>query len=370
VVENDSHGEFIYAVAELWRHTRDRDALAAQWPRVAAAARYMDSLRRAERALAAADPTRAAFAGLMPASISHEGYSAKPMHSYWDDFWALRGFLDAADLAAAMGHAAEAAEFGAWRDEFAADLIASIRRARAQHQIDFVPGAAELGDFDATSTTIALDPVQAVLPEGWLAATFDRCWRESESRRLGRRDWRDYTPYELRSVGALVRLGQRERAATMLDFFFADQRPPGWNQWAEVVGRLPREPRFLGDLPHAWVASDYIRSALDMLAYEREADQALVIAAGLDLATLREGVAVTGLRTRWGSLGYRIAGRNGGGWRVIVDPASNRPPGGWVLAWPGNAPPPTARGADGTLLVWSGHELALPAASGEVSLAP
>jgi len=28
-----------------------------------------------------------------------EGYSAKPMHSYWDDFFALRGFKDAAFIA-------------------------------------------------------------------------------------------------------------------------------------------------------------------------------------------------------------------------------------------------------------------------------
>jgi hypothetical protein len=41
-----------------------------------------------------------------------------------------------------------------------------------------------------------------------------------------------------------------------------------------------------------------------------------------------------------------------------------------VLSWPGSAPPPTARAADGTLLVWSGHELRLPTASGEISLVP
>jgi hypothetical protein len=86
----------------------------------------------------------------------------------------------------------------------------------------------------------------------------------------GRRAWRDYTPYELRTVGALVRLGQPDRAHAMLDFFFKDQRPRGWNQWAEVVLPDPREPRFLGDMPHAWVSSDYIRSALDLFAFDRE----------------------------------------------------------------------------------------------------
>ena len=34
----------------------------------------------------------------MPASISHEGYSAKPQYSLWDDFWALRGYRDATEM--------------------------------------------------------------------------------------------------------------------------------------------------------------------------------------------------------------------------------------------------------------------------------
>ena len=46
-------------------------------------------------------PAPERFAGIIAPSISHEGYSAKPMHSYWDNFWALRGYKDAADIAAA-----------------------------------------------------------------------------------------------------------------------------------------------------------------------------------------------------------------------------------------------------------------------------
>ncbi len=42
-----------------------------------------------------------------------------------------------------------------------------------------------------------------------------------------------------------------------------------------------RRPRFIGDMPHAWIASDYIRSVLDMFAYERQDEKALVLAAGI-----------------------------------------------------------------------------------------
>ena len=83
-----------------------------------------------------------------------------------------------------------------------------------------------------------------------------------------------------------MRLGWRDRAHELLEFFMAGRRPPAWNQWAEVVGRDARQPRFVGDLPHGWVASDYIRSALDLFAYERDGDGALVLAAGVPPAWL------------------------------------------------------------------------------------
>ena len=119
-----------------------------------------------------------------------------------------------------------------------------------------------------------------------------------------RPDWPDYTPYELRAVGAFVRLGQRDRALAALDYFFGDMRPVAWNGWAEVVGRHEREPRFIGDMPHAWISSDYIRSALDLFVHERDRDHALVLAAGNLMQTdlLIAGVVVLSL------LGLIVAG--------------------------------------------------------------
>jgi hypothetical protein len=121
----------------------------------------------------------------------------------------------------------------------------------------------------------------------------------------------------------------------MLDFFFADQRPPGWNQWAEVVGRVAREPRFIGDMPHAWISSDYIRSALDLLAFERDSDQALVLAAGVPAAWLQAGpVGLRGLSTAHGLLGYQLR-IDGDRLHLQRDPGLREPAGGLWLAWAG-----------------------------------
>ena len=47
VPEHDSHGEFAFAAAELWRYTRD-DALArALWPHVRRAVEHMERCGRA-----------------------------------------------------------------------------------------------------------------------------------------------------------------------------------------------------------------------------------------------------------------------------------------------------------------------------------
>jgi hypothetical protein len=368
VPENDSHGEYIFLVHQLYRFTGDRAALQRDWPSVLAAARYMDQLRVSERTPANLKPGRRMLYGLMPPSISHEGYSAKPQYSLWDDFWALRGYRDAAEIARIL-RKPEAAVIAASRDQFAADLHAAIIAARDHWKIAFIPGATSLGDFDATSTTIALDPgnEQARLDAKMLDATFERYWAEFQSRAAGTRHWKDYTPYETRTIGTFVRLGWRDRIDGLLNFFMADRRPAGWNQWAEVVGRDPREIRFIGDMPHAWVASDFVRGVLDMFAWERRDDSALVLGGGLSGVWLAgSGSSISGLATPYGALDFSM---RGDARQLVAEIGPNaRPPGGFVLAWPFGGTPPPAR-VNGLPVQWQEGELRFPATGKPIRIA-
>src|SRR4030095_12831565 len=97
--------------------TGDRKLAERMWPAVHGAASYLDSLRQLRRTAEERTADKKGVFGLVPASISHEGYSAKPMHSYWDDFFALRGFADAAFLARTLGHSDDARRVGASHDE-------------------------------------------------------------------------------------------------------------------------------------------------------------------------------------------------------------------------------------------------------------
>ena len=336
VAENDSPGQLIFLASEIYRYTRDRALLERTWPHVEAAARYLETLRQAERTDANLAPERRAFFGLLPASISHEGYAAKPMHSYWDDFWGLKGYEGAVAIARALGRHDDARQLEAQRDEFRRDVVASLHHAMTAHGISYLPGAAELGDFDPASSTIALAPAGELhhLPRPSVTATFERYWREFVDRRDGRKAWDEYTPYEVRTVGTFVRLGWRERAQELLAFFMDGRRPAAWNQWPEVVGR-DDTPRFIGDLPHGWVAADVIRSVLDVFAYEREADRALVLAAGVPSSwiTGKDGIAVNNLPTPYGLLSYSLQRR---GARLVLQVSGGvQPPGGFVLEWQG-----------------------------------
>jgi hypothetical protein len=86
-------------------------------------------------------------------------------------------------------------------------------------------------------------------------------------------------------------------------------------------------------MPHAWVASDYIRSVLDMFVYERQTDGALVLAKGIpDDWVEPTGFSAKNLRTPYGpvDLSFRPEGPN-----VLIEITGDaNPPGGFILPFP------------------------------------
>jgi hypothetical protein len=112
----------------------------------------------------------------------------------------------------------------------------------------------------------------------------------------------------LRIVGSFIYLNQSHRAHELLKFFLADQRPSNWNHWAEVVWRNRQTPRFIGDMPHTWVGSDYINSIRSFFVYENEMTQSLVIAGGFyeDWIDFEEEMTINNLPTLYGQLNYSV----------------------------------------------------------------
>ena len=310
--EHDSHGQLIFAIMQYYLFTKDTIFLKDHFENILKSIAYMDQLRAessAEKFISGTQTEKACY-GLLPESISHEGYSAKPMHSYWDDFFALKGYKDAVRIARILGEDKIAEKISISRNEFKTNLYRSIDRAVKNKNISFIPGCVELGDFDATSTAISIYPANELfnLPQPLAENTFDRYFQFFINRKNNSIEWRDYTPYEVRLIGTFIYLGQVERAHALIDFFFKYQYPAGWNHWAEVVRKEKRTPGFIGDMPHTWVGSDFINAARSLFVYEDESDQSLIIGAGLydDWINNEEGMSVKNMPTYYGNLNYSI----------------------------------------------------------------
>jgi len=339
IPEHDSHGQFIYAVMQYFHFTGDTAWLHMQWPRVIRTVGYIQSLR-AERKTDLyrnGSPTQRACFGLVPESISHEGYCPKPMHSYWDDFFVLRGLKDAAEMAKILGDGERAKEYAADRDDFRSCLYASMRMLMQTRSVDYIPGCVEQAEFGGLSATVGITPGDELgfIPDTLVRTTFDRCYKEFVDRKNGAVRWDAYLPYEFRFVGTFVYLDQRERAGEMLSWYMRDRRPRAWNGWGEVVWRDSSAPRCIGDMPHAWAGSDFIRSFRSMLVYERERDASLVLGAGVMESWLKgpAGIRVMNLPTYFGKISYHLL-RTGNVVEAEIAGNARAPEGGFVLKSP------------------------------------
>jgi hypothetical protein len=336
--EHDAPGEFLFLVAEYTRLTGDRRLAREMWPHVVRAVAVLDGLRQQRRGAEWETPEKLPYRGLLPESISHEGYATRPVHSYWDDLFALRGLRDAAFLARALGDAERAGSFAALAEEFHRDLLASYAAAMQLHGLARLPASVELGDFDPTSTAVWFSTGGDLsdLPEAAAQETFSLYAQELDRRRSGKLVREAYAPYELRIADAFVRLGRRDDATHLQGFVLADRRPLAWNQWPEILWHDPRRADFLGDLPHGWIGSTFVHSLRTALVFERAEDRSLVLAAGVpgDWLAAGEPLRVVGLPTYHGPLDYELRRVGPGRLQLRVGGTLRVPPGGIVLAPP------------------------------------
>lgn len=337
LVEHDSHGQFLWGVREVFRAGCDRKFLTEMLPHVRMAADYLISLRAERMTAQYKTGEHAACYGLLPESASHEGYLAHHVHSYWDDFWGVRGLESAADLAESMGLVDDA---NCWKSEaarFQGDLLRSIDKVIAEKKLAYIPGSVEWADFDptATSNAIAMLDFAGVLPEGPLNAMLENYLDSFHRKHRGEMVWTNYTAYEIRIIGAFVRLGKRRIANELLEFFLSDRRPVEWNQWPEITWRDPRSPGHLGDVPHTWIAAEYLLAVASMVAAEREATDSMVLASGMPWAWISEddGFSVSNLPTRYGSLDFRIRAVRQNSIRIEIG-GITLPPGGLTIIPP------------------------------------
>ena len=335
LVEHDSHGQFLWGVRQVLRSGGDRDFLTKMLPHVRKAAHCIITLRQQRMTVEYKDGAQNEKFGLLPESASHEGYLAHPVHSYWDDFWGVRGIEAAADVMQALGLEVEATQWRREAADFQNDVVASLEKVITARQLHYIPGSVEWADFDptATSNAVAMLDFADALPQGPLHQMLETYLDGHRRKHCGDMPWNNYTAYEIRIIGAFVRLGRREAANELLDFFLSDRRPREWNQWPEISWRDPRSPGHLGDVPHTWIAAEYLLAVASMVAAEREASQSLVLAPGMPWKWITEdgGFAVRNLPTHHGPLDFMIRAEGISRIHVRVDGLRKLPAGGlWI----------------------------------------
>ncbi len=308
--EFDSQGELIWSILEYYCFTNDKGFLESKWTNVIKALKFLEQLRkqRLTDEYNVDDPEKRRFYGILPPSRSHEGYWLA--HSYWDDWWALKGWKDAKTIAEILGKNHSIRWMGNEYNDFLRCLCDSIKTTAKFKNVDYIPGCAEKGDFDPTSVAVAinyggeLENVEKYL-KPYLKNTFDRYYKDIESRLKPGASY-VFTPYEARNVPVFIYTGQKERALTLLRFLVKCCRPQNWYQLAEVVNSDVRNPCYIGDMPHTWVGAEFINGVRTLFVYEK--DDSLILGAGIDEKWLerKQGVSVKNLPTYFGKISYMV----------------------------------------------------------------
>lgn len=308
IPENDSYGQFLYLLHTYFQFKKDTSFLKEYFPAVIKVVNYIDSLTSLRKTKQYKSDSLSAFYGLITESISHEGY-ANPVHSYWDDFFTIRGLNDAVSIASVLGENEYYLKFKNIRNNFQGNIINSIQKTIKKFNINYIPGCVELGDFDPTSTSIALFPCNQMnyLPLFELKNTYDKYY-DFIFRREVQNDFLSFTPYEIRNINSYLLLNQKNRAFKLLNFMLRYQRPSNWNHWAEVVWRDSTFPGYIGDMPHTWVGSDFINAFRNMFLYEDEVDSSLKILMGFSESFLNQQnyFELKNFRSIFGSLNLKV----------------------------------------------------------------
>jgi hypothetical protein len=153
-----------------------------------------------------------------------------------------------------------------------------------------------------------------------------------------------------------------------MGWFMEHQRPDAWNHWAEVVYRDPLAARFIGDMPHTWVGSDFIRSVLDMFVYDEQ--DVLHVAAGMApkwIDNAADTVIVSGLRTPYGPIAYRVF-TDGDNVHFRFDDIPIPPKNGFIVHSVHENRPVRAARADGSNVLHTTSDVRLPSLPRELVL--
>ena len=270
--EWDSNGAAIWAVAEHWRLSRDDGLVRELAPSIAEGAEWIEHKRQSKRRR-----KDEALRSLMPASISAEHLGPFD-YFYWDNFWSLRGLLDAAELLRVAGDGKTADEVARWAASLRADLQASTTLVAEQLGLErpVIPaGPRRRVDPAMIGSLVASWPL-GLLPadDPAIVATADVlrerfCLGPAFFQGISHTGLGTYLTLQL----AFVELACGDpRALSRLEWMVGAATPTF--TWPEAIHPL-LGGGCMGDGHHGWASADFLSMVRCLLVRETEAGLAL-----------------------------------------------------------------------------------------------
>lgn len=366
--EWDAEGELIFALVDYARQTHDPAFLRDVYPSIRRAAQFQE-----EQLAAARQPALAGtpFYGILPPGESAEDLYDATWHHYWDDFWALAGFQQAASAAQMLGYPAEASRLSAEEAALRTDVLNSVVAGAKTDQPPYIPNGPE--DINTTamarSGTPAIWPVEVLDPRSSLVRHSFDVYDEraiqpygGAYRHYGNDDW----PYAgLDLAHAFYRLGMVDRAWQILDWTMSHQSAPNLYAWAEAIDP-DRFTVISGDLPHSWMAAELVLFVRDVLVRE---DGNRLDVGPYPSNWLAPGatVSVDHLPTSLGDAGYTIR-RAPNGRTIQITLAGTVPPGGYQINLPNNLSVVSGTTSEGSLTLVDPHHVLIPSTARQTTL--
>ena len=260
--EWDANGAAIWAVAEHHRLTGDDALLSRLAPSVARGARWI-AHRRRERS-----GDRPEVRGLLPPGVSAEHLGPFDYY-YWDDFWSLKGLVDAAYVGTQTGDLVGAGEATDVARSLKADVLASIHRASQRLGVTAIPAGPTRG-FDAgmIGSLAACQPLGVLAADdplvlGTLEVVRDRfCIGDAFFQSISHTGLGTYLTLQL----AFVELELGDPRAWRRLRWLLDAATPTFT-WPEAI-----HPQLgsgcMGDGHHGWAAADFLSFVRNVLVSE------------------------------------------------------------------------------------------------------
>jgi hypothetical protein len=301
--EWDANGAALHAIAEHWRLHRDRRLLDELAPSIAKAAEWIERKRHAKRRR----PDEA-LRGLLPPSVSAEHLGPFDWF-YWDDFWGVKGLLDAAELLEAAGETAAATDASRMAAAFRADLDRSLAITAERLQTLAMPaGPRRRVDPAVIGSLVAGWPLKLLAADDErLVATADVVRErflvgDAFFQGISHTGLGTYLTLQL----AFVELEAGDRRALQRLDWLLGAATPTWT-WPEAIH--PRLPGgCMGDGHHGWAAADVLTFVRNLLVRDvgDERGPALALCSMIPDTWLGQGIEVHDAPTHAGLLSFAI----------------------------------------------------------------